>query len=207
MLKTPRTIAFMKNLFDEVVIAGSGPTSFDYNNFCDIHEPVFFINDMHVFAEICPSEHKYFFTHHPMKYQYVKPIPVHIQRMFVDDSDYQGVLYAHTVPKDQQYIQIDVKSIDDTIDQSFLDKHKFLLDRDEVAERNMLLAGFGSATTAIHAAWFAGAKKVTFIGCNPDVEGIQRDPRIGGKLNYGPDLVKANNRMLPKLLGLNFIHY
>lgn len=196
----------MKNLFDEVVIMGSGPTTFDYNELSRIHEPIFFINGTHQFSDICPSKHKYFFTHHISRYTDVMPVTVWIKAMYFDEEEsYGGCMYAKTFPKNE-YITIDCQADDEVITPEFLARHPFLLDRDEVSNRNRLLAGFGSATTAIHAAWFAGCKKITFIGCNPDMAGIARDVRIGGQLDWSPDKVKENNRQLPKLLGLNVVH-
>ena len=207
MLKlTP--LSKFKNKFTESVIVGSGPTSVNYEyELSKVHEPIFFINDTHRFSRFCPSKHKYFFTHHISKFTDVSPITFFIERMFWQDSDdYTGILYPSAKPKNE-YIGIDTQANDEIIQEKFMQKFN-LYDKDLIASRNRLLACFGSATTAIHFAWFSGCGKITFIGCNPDVMGGQYDSRIGqqGEMIYDPDKVKENNRILPKMLGLRVVH-
>ena len=202
----------MKNAFSEVVIAGAGPTTFDYNDFAKISEPVFFINRMHKFSDGCLSEHQYFFTHHITEFQEVKPTTIHIEKMYYDYLDYKGFLTAQARPKNR-HIAIDVQATEEVIDKEFLETHPWLLDKKEVIRRNRLLAGFGSVTTAIYMAWFVGAKQVTMIGCNPDSQSAAHDDRLckmglspHKAMIYGPDKIKENTRVMPDLLGLNVLH-
>lgn len=207
MLKEKTPLSAFKDKFTEAFIIGSGPTSFDYDvELPKITEPVFFVNDTYRLSHLCQSDHQYFFTHHISKFTQVEPITVFIQRMFDQDSpDYQGVLYSQFKPANN-YIGVDAQANDEIVSEWFLN-HFNLRDKDEVSKKNRLLACFGSATTAIHFAWFSGCKKVTFVGCNPDSNTNDYDLRIRkGKMAYSPDKVKQNNRILPKMLGLNVVH-
>lgn len=193
----------LRDVFEEAVIFGSGPTSIDYEaELPKITMPIFFINAAHKFSDICTSQHKYFFTHHLSKYTTVSPTTVFIKRMFMEDDDnYRGVLKCTVVPKNK-YIAIDAQGNDEVVTERFLD-HFRLRNKDEVARKNRLLACFGSATTAIHFAWFTGCKKVTFIGCNPHSDTNAYDPRIAqGSMAFSPYKVKQNNKILPNFLGL-----
>jgi hypothetical protein len=209
MLKEQSSLRNFRNKFTEVVIFGSGPTKLDYEvELPKITEPIFFINDTHRMSHLCCSEHQYFFTHHISEFTRVDPVTVFIQRMFSKSNDYQGVLKATATPINS-YISIDVQLDDDVVSDRFLDAFK-LRDKDEIERKNRLLACFGSATTAIHFAWFSGCNKITFIGCNPDLDTFSYDPRIisdsGTKMLSSPSKVKENNRILPRMLGLNVVH-
>lgn len=200
----PGSLRALKNRYDEVVIVGSGPTTFDYD-FSKIHEPVFFINDMHRYSAVCPSKDQYFFTHHITKFPSVQPTTIHIERMYYDVVDYRGVLKATAEPEGR-YIGVDCQASEDVANEYFFKEHPWLLDRDEVAERNRLLAFFGSITTVIHAAWYVGAKKVTMIGCNPDSPDARHDQRVLGKMLYQPEKIKQSTRILPEVLHMNVVH-
>lgn len=206
MLKeTP--LSHFRDKFTELVIVGSGPTSLDYEvDLPKITEPVIFINDAHQLSHLCQSEHQYFVTHHLSKFRQVNPITMFIERMFdEDDPDYKGILHSQVQPVGE-CIRIDGQYNNEVASEWFLD-HFQLRDRDEVSRKNRLMACFGSTTTAIHFAWFSGCKKVTFVGCNPDLETNSYDPRIrSGEMMFSPKKVKENNRILPKMLGLNAVH-
>lgn len=208
MPKVSDDIRCLRDKFREVVIMGTGPTTVDYEEMMpQIHEPIFFINAAHRYSEMCASKHQYFVTHHISEYFTVRPVSVFIEKMVLDcDVNYSGTLHAKRAPTGD-YIPVQCQAVDEVITAEFLSMYPHLLDKDEVDRRNMLLAGFGSATTAIHAAWYAGCRRVAFIGCNPDVLGTAKDARFGGRLNFEPDKVKENNRRLPKLLNLNVTHW
>lgn len=199
------SIAELKDRFSEVVIVGSGPTLFKYEDFSQIHEPIFFINDMHKFSNVCPSKHQYFFTHHITKFPKVEPITIFINSMYYDVVDYKGVMHATAKPQGK-YISVDTQASEDVANEYFFQTHSWLLDKGEVVKRNRLLAFFGSVTTVIYMAWFVGAEKVTMIGCNPESTDARHDLRLGGKMLYQPDKIKQSTRILPELLRLNVVH-
>ena len=212
MLSVSPHLRHLKDVFSEVIIVGAGPTQFDYNEFSNIHEPIFFINRTHKFSENCPSEHQYFFTHHITEFEDVQPITIYIEKMYYDLHDYRGFLMAQGEPKNR-HIRLDVQAAEEVIDEEFLETHSWLLDKEEVSNRNRLMSGFGSVTTVFHMAWFVGAKKVTMIGCNPELPTNAHDDRLikmglspHKKMIYGGDKIKENTRVLPVLLGLNVEH-
>jgi hypothetical protein len=207
MLKEKTSLSNFRDKFTEAFIFGSGPTSFDYDvELPKISDPVFFINNTHRLSRLCRSEHQYFFTHHIHKFLQVDPVTIFIQRMFNECGEsYKGVLHSVVTPMNK-YISVDAQQDDEVASEWFLESFK-LRDKDEIERKNRLLACFGSATTAIHFAWFTGCKKVTFVGCNPDLDTDDYDPRISsGKMLFDPKKVKENNRVLPKMLGLNVVH-
>jgi len=199
------SIKELKNKFNEVIIVGSGPTSFKYEDFAQIHEPIFFINDTHQFSDICPSKNQYFFTHHITNYLNVAPITIFIERMHYDMGDYKGVLNVTAKPVGQ-FISVDCQASEDVADIDFFQWHQWLYNKDEVVSRNRILACFGSATTALYMAWFVGANKITMIGCNPQTVENDHDIRIGGKMLYQPHKVKQSVENLSNILKLNIIH-
>lgn len=199
------SIAELKDRFSELIIVGSGPTNFKYENFSKVHEPIFFINDMHRFSKSCPSRHQYFFTHHITKYPEVEPITIFLENMYYDVVDYKGVLTATGKPLGK-HITVDCQASEDVANEYFFRTHSWLYDKDEVVKRNRLVAFFGSVTTVIYMAWFVGANKITMIGCNPDTVDDRHDLRIGGKMLYQPDKIKQSTRILPEILRLNVIH-
>lgn len=195
----------LKEKFSEVVIVGSGPTSFDYADFKQIHEPVLFINQTHQFSSVCPSRHQYFVTHHIMSYPRVRPVTVFLERFFVEGTDYDGVLIAKTKPRGR-YFSVDAQAEDEVITKAFVRRNSWMLDRDQVVQKNRLMALFGSATTALHLAWLMGATRVTMIGCNPDSATDRHDRRIEGKMIFSPDKVKQNTRLVPEYFDLRVTH-
>lgn len=192
-----------KDRFSEFVIAGSGPSNFNYD-FSKITLPIIFINDMHRFSENCPSEHQYFITHHILNFQKVKPLTIHIERMYYDMGDYSGFLEVAANPIGP-YISVECQATEEAANSRFFGKQSWLLDKKQVALKNRLAACYGSATTALHFAWFAGAQRVTMIGCNPDTPPVH-DARIGGKLVSAPELVQESLAVMPNILGLEVVH-
>ena len=199
------SIKELKNKFSEVIIFGSGPTSFKYEDVSKIHEPIFFINDTHKFSAMCPSKNQYFFTHHITKYSDVKPITVFIEKMYYDIGDYKGVLTATGKPIGQ-FITTDCQASEDAANINFFQEHNWLYDKDEVVSRNRILAFFGSVTTTLYMAWFVGANKITMIGCDPHTIDDNHDIRLGGKMLYQPDKIKQSVETLSNILHLNIIH-
>jgi len=206
MFRSRIVLSRLKNKFDRVVILGSGPTEFQHPDLKMFRsEPVFFINQMHKFSHLCPSAHKFFFTHHISEFREVEPTTVWIRRMFLSEHSYEGHIETRIKPKND-FIGIDCQADDIVIDDTFISKHSWLLDRNEVLKRNRFLALFGTITTAIHFAWFCGAKKITFIGCNPFSGSIEHDPRVGGKMIYSPEMVHQNTLLLPKYFDIHTEH-
>jgi hypothetical protein len=87
-----------------------------------------------------------------------------------------------------------------------LKSHPWVLNKNEILKRKCFLALFGTITTAIHFAWFCGAKKITFIGCNPSSGSFEHDPRMGGKMIYGPEKVHENTLLLPQYFDIQVEH-
>lgn len=200
------SIKELKNKFSsEVIIVGSGPTSFKYEDFSKVYEPIFFINDTHKFSSICPSKNQYFFTHHITKYPEVKPTTVFIEKMYYDIGDYRGVLTATGKPVGQ-FIMTNCQASEDSANETFFQEHKWLYDKDEVVSRNRILAFFGSVTTALYMAWFVGANKITMIGCDPRTIGDNHDIRFGGKMLYQPDKIKQSVAKMAEILNLNIFY-
>jgi hypothetical protein len=195
----------LKQKFSDVVIVGSGPTNFDYADFKQIHEPIVFINQSHQFSEVCASRHQYFVTHHIMSFPRVRPVTVFLERFFVEGTDYGGVLIAKTKPRGP-YFSVDAQAEDEVITKAFMRQNAWMLDRDQVVEKNRLMALFGSTTTALHLAWLMGATRVRMIGCNPDSTTDRHDSRIEGKMTFSPDKVKQNTRLVPGYFDLRVTH-
>lgn len=198
-----KPLAELRDLGPEAVIVGSGPTRFDYRRLMYVTAPVFFINRAHLLCRMCRSSKQYFVTHHISKYRNVPIKTIFIERMRYEEGlDYAGHMSARVYPEGP-YIPVQCQADDEVLTAAFFIKYPWLLDRDFVEMYSRLVAGFGSATTAIHAAWFAGCQKLTMIGCNPDCLDNGYDPRLGeGQMAFAPEKVKENNRNLPGLLGM-----
>lgn len=196
----------LRNLGPEAVIVGSGPTRFDYRRLMYVTSPVFFINRAHALARFCRSKKQYFVTHHISQYRNVPLLrTIFIEQMWYEEGrDYAGHMSARVYPEGP-YIPVKCQADDEVLTAEFFVKYPQLLDREFVAMFSRLVAGFGSATTAIHAAWFSGCQKLTMIGCNPDCPDNGYDLRLGqdlGEMAFAPEKVKENNRNLPGLLGM-----
>jgi hypothetical protein len=203
MVSTP--LHDLRDRFAKAVIVGSGPTSFDFTDFENIHDPVIFINQMHTFSSICPSRNQYFVTHHITQYPQVRPVTIFLERFFIETGDYDGVLVAKLRPKGR-YIAVDAQCEDEVITDAFARKHSWMFDRDKVVQKNRLMALFGSVTTALHLAWLMGVKDVDMIGCNPDSPSNRHDRRIEGRMVHSPEKVKQNTRLVPAFLQLAVTH-
>jgi len=202
------TLTDIKDKFPKVYILGSGPTDFDYEDVSKIDDPIFFINDTVQFEHLCPSPHKFFFSHHlGMKpyFQDVEPVTIFVHTHFFDDTgpDYQDVMIAKHSPKGE-CITVDAQAHNE-LEPWFFEKYDWLLDKDEVIKRNRIATGFGSITTLLYMLWFTGCKECLFIGCDPKTarKGFAHDGRIGGKMIYQPELITQNQKFLIKALNLN----
>ena len=195
----------LRDKFSEAVIVGSGPTRIDFNDFGHIHEPVVFINQMHKFSSVCPSEHQFFVTHHITSYPAVLPVTVFLERFFVENRDYEGVMVARTKPRGR-YFSVDAQGEDEIITEEFARRHSWMFDREQVVLKNRLMALFGSVTTALHLVWLMGAKHVKMIGCDPNSDSDRHDRRIEGRMVYSPEKVKKNTQLVPEYLQLAVTH-
>ncbi|MFM8312789.1 MAG: hypothetical protein ACKOA8_00720 [Deltaproteobacteria bacterium] len=205
-LKSLTSLTKLKDSCTEAVIIGSGPTFFDYSELSQFeHLPVLFINQMHQVSHFCPSPRQYFFSHHIDSYLNVSPTTVWIRRMYLADNGYRGHIETRSKPKNK-FLTIDCQSQDIVADDNFFKTHDWLLDKNEVLIRNRFLALFGTITTAMHFAWFCGAKKLIMIGCNPYSGSVDHDPRIGGTMTCGPDMVHKNTVLLPRYLNIEVEH-
>ena len=187
------------------VIVGSGPTKFDYSDLRYVYDPVFFINRTHELQHHVLQAPKFFVTHHISQFTRVaEHLPtIFIKKMIHEEGlDYAGVMEARLTPLGH-YLECECQADDEVLTETFFKRHGWLLDRDICRAYSRSLAGFGSATTAIHLAYLMGCKELVMIGCNPELATIKYDKRIGeGQMMFSPDKVKANNRELPKLLGM-----
>jgi len=190
---------------DEAVIVGSGPTKFDYLQLGSVFGPIFFINQAWKVSKYAMlSTQRYFVTHHISQFLDMPDLlTVFIRTMrFEEGADYHGHMHSRFEPYGS-YMECDCQADDEVLSEDFFNNHSWLRDPSVCRAFNRSLAGFGSATTAIHLAYLMGAKKLVMIGCDPMSKTDKYDKRFGdGQMKFAPDKVKANNLHLPKLLDM-----
>jgi hypothetical protein len=163
-------------------LVGSGPTKFDYKELSNTQDIIFFINDTINFEKYTNNE-SFFFTHHPDTFfnQVHKSIffcPTHYIRRHLStnerfdnkNDDYEYKVKSTTAKNVVFHKIFSNCSYPDSLKNISFEQTGFpnwAFDKNQIIEKNALLAHNGSITTLIHFIWFAGFEQVKIIGCNP----------------------------------------
>jgi len=204
MLLLYKSLYAIKNSFPKVWIFGSGPTEYKYQDLREFRDPIIFINDTHLMADDCPSDHKFFVTHHLSKYQRVSPVTIFLRKATSLTTEWNISAESRYFPVNA-CIAISV-FLEDEVTEEFFQQHAWLLNRDIVAEKNTIASFSGSVTTALYISWFMGCLEPTLVGCNPESLTDNHDPRIGGAMIYDPAKIRRNQILLTQILGLKPIY-
>jgi hypothetical protein len=168
-------------------VVGRGPTSFDYERFADISDPIFFINDAVSLEQHARSE-TFFFAH-----------------------DAQMLVWLNGRIKSTAVLPIDGKVFRQTLGITLHHAGKIAfyrwreencedlltMDRDQMAQVQQLYHHTGTIHSLLHFVWYCGFTRVNFIGC--DCEGGY-DPRILTVSRSSPSSSYAEIGRVQKLL-------
>ena len=168
-------------------IVGKGPTRFDFENLCEIDDPVIFLNDavqLERFAAGAPET--FFFAHDPHQRVWLtgelRSTAILPERHATGSTGRPKLSVQSASPE--------AATVASVATYTWAQEYRrdparvARLSRSEIARTGRLFVGPGTIHTAIHFAWLCGASGVSFIGCdgwpghNSTDPATAYDPRI-----------------------------